>query len=64
VLSVGEPIDLSAYVGRRPDAATLREVTDVIMRRLRKDVAELRGRTEPTGELYRWARPAAPKDAA
>jgi 1-acyl-sn-glycerol-3-phosphate acyltransferase len=64
VLSVGDPVDLSAFAGRRPDAATLREVTDVIMRRLRKDVAELRGVTEPTGELYRWVRPTAPKDAA
>jgi 1-acyl-sn-glycerol-3-phosphate acyltransferase len=64
VLSVGDPIDLSVYAGRRPDAATLREVTDVIMRRLRKDVAELRGVPEPTGELYRWVRPVAPKDAA
>ena len=64
VVSVGDPIDLSAFVGRRPDAATLREVTDVIMRRLRKDVAELRGLPEPTGELYRWVRPVAPQDAA
>jgi 1-acyl-sn-glycerol-3-phosphate acyltransferase len=62
VLSVGDPIDLSAYAGRSPDAATLREVTEVIMRRLRKDVAELRGLSEPTGALYRWVRPA--KDAA
>ncbi len=64
VVSVGDPIDLSAYAGRRPDAATLHEVTDVIMRRLRKDVAELRGLTEPTGELYRWVPAAAPEDAA
>jgi 1-acyl-sn-glycerol-3-phosphate acyltransferase len=64
VLSVGDPIDLSAFAGRRPDAATLREVTEVIMRRLRADVAELRGLAAPTGELYRWVRPVAPKDAA
>jgi 1-acyl-sn-glycerol-3-phosphate acyltransferase len=64
ILSVGDPIDLSAYAGRRADAATLREVTEVIMRRLRRDVAELRGLAEPTGELYRWVRPIAPKDAA
>jgi 1-acyl-sn-glycerol-3-phosphate acyltransferase len=62
-VSVGDPIDLSAYVGRRADAATLREVTDVIMRRLRADVADLRGVAEPTGPLYRWVRQA-PKDAA
>lgn len=56
-LSVGEPIDLSAFRGRRPDAATLREATDVIMRRLRSDVAELRGEPAPTGPLYTWRRP-------
>jgi 1-acyl-sn-glycerol-3-phosphate acyltransferase len=64
VISVGDPIDLSAYAGRPADAATLREVTEVIMRTLRKDVADLRGLTEPTGALYRWVRPAAPRDAA
>ena len=56
-MSVGDPIDLSAFRGRAPDAATLREVTDVIMRRLRDDVAELRGVPAPTGALYRWRRP-------
>jgi 1-acyl-sn-glycerol-3-phosphate acyltransferase len=58
-LSVGDPIDLSAFRGRRADAATLREVTDVIMRRLRSDVAELRGQAAPTGALYSWTRPRA-----
>jgi len=57
VLSVGAPIDLSAFRGRQPDAHTLREITDVIVRRLRSDVAELRGLPAPTGELYRWVRP-------
>jgi 1-acyl-sn-glycerol-3-phosphate acyltransferase len=56
-MSVGVPIDLSAFRGRKPDSATLHEVTDVIMRRLRPDVAELRGVPEPTGELFRWRRP-------
>jgi 1-acyl-sn-glycerol-3-phosphate acyltransferase len=55
-LSVGEPIGLTAFRDRDPNAKTLREVTDVIMRRLRGDVAELRGRTAPTGDLYRWIR--------
>lgn len=59
VLSVGDPIDLSPYYGRRPDAATLREVTDVIMKRLRDDVAELRGVPAPSGQLYRWRGPGA-----
>jgi 1-acyl-sn-glycerol-3-phosphate acyltransferase len=62
VLSVGDPIDLSAFRGRPADAATLREVTDVIMRRLRADVAELRGLPAPDRPLYRWSRTAA--DAA
>lgn len=56
-LSVGDPIDLSAYYGRPPDTATLREVTDVIMRRLRSDVAELRGVPAPAGQLFRWRAP-------
>lgn len=57
VISVGDPIDLSAYRGRAADATTLREITDVIMRRLRTDVAELRGLTAPTGPLHHWTRP-------
>jgi 1-acyl-sn-glycerol-3-phosphate acyltransferase len=56
VMSVGEPIDLSAYQGMDPTPKVLREATDVIMRRLRADVAELRGLPAPTGELYRWRR--------
>ena len=55
-VSIGVPIDLSAYRGRAMTAAVLREVTDVLMRRLRADVAELRGVPEPRGELYRWRR--------
>jgi 1-acyl-sn-glycerol-3-phosphate acyltransferase len=56
VMSVGEPIDLSAFRHRKPTPKVLREVTDVIMRRLRADVAELRGQPAPTGDLYRWRR--------
>jgi 1-acyl-sn-glycerol-3-phosphate acyltransferase len=56
IMSVGEPIDLSAYRGQEPSPAVLREVTDVIMRRLRSDVAQLRGLPEPGGELFRWSR--------
>lgn len=54
VISVGDPIDLSAYRERPIGAAVLREVTELIMRRLRHDVAELRGIAEPEGALYRW----------
>ncbi len=55
VLSVGEPIDLSALREREPNVRALVDITDVIMRRLRHDVAELRGVPEPTGELFRVA---------
>lgn len=57
VLSIGEPVDLSAFADRELSARTLVEITDVIMRRLRHDVAELRDVPEPTGKLYRWVRP-------
>lgn len=57
VMSVGDPIDLSAFRNRPVESATLREVTDVIMKRLRADVAELRGEPAPTGPLFRWTRP-------
>jgi 1-acyl-sn-glycerol-3-phosphate acyltransferase len=63
VISVGEPIDLSAFRDREPTVAVLREVTDVIMRRLRDDVAELRGVAAPEGDLYRWVRPTEKKTA-
>jgi 1-acyl-sn-glycerol-3-phosphate acyltransferase len=64
VMSVGDPIDLSAYRGRPIDAAALREVTDLIMRRLRDDVAELRGEPAPAGPLFRWSRTAGAGKAA
>ncbi len=57
-LSVGDEIDLSAYRNRLVDGAALREVTDLIMRRLRDDVAELRGEPAPTGPLFKWTRSA------
>lgn len=64
-LSVGEPIDLSAFRDRGTGARVLREMTDVIMRRLRADVAELRGEPEPDGDLFVWRRPGEkPSDAA
>jgi hypothetical protein len=37
----------------------LKEITDVIMRRLRSDVAELRGLPAPDGDLFHWVRPVA-----
>ncbi|WP_375479921.1 lysophospholipid acyltransferase family protein [uncultured Jatrophihabitans sp.] len=65
VISVGEPIDLSAFRDRDPRPQMLREMTDVIMRRLRADLAELRGVPAPEGDLYRWTRRGeSPGDAA
>jgi 1-acyl-sn-glycerol-3-phosphate acyltransferase len=70
LVSVGEPVDLSAFRGREPSTATLHEMTDVIMKRLRADVAELRGLPAPAGDLFFWRRPGesgterAPGDAA
>lgn len=58
VLSVGEPIDLSQWRGSEPTAKTLAEISEAVMRRLRADVAELRGLPAPDGPLYRWARSA------
>ncbi|MFP5020208.1 lysophospholipid acyltransferase family protein [Pseudonocardia phyllosphaerae] len=48
----GEPVDLSAYRGRPMDAAVLREVTDLIMGRVRDLLADVRGEPAPT-EFYR-----------
>lgn len=63
VMSVGDPIDLSAFRDRPIDSSTLRELTDVIMKRLRADVAELRGDPAPTGPLFRWTRPSSTQKA-
>ncbi len=56
VLSVGEPIDLSAFHDSKLSVRTLNAATDVLIRRLRSDVAELRGVPAPTGDPYRWRR--------
>ncbi len=64
VMSVGEPIDLHAFRDREPDPRMLREMTDVIMRRLRADLAELRGEPAPQGDLFVWRRARAGRDDA
>ncbi|MEU3455761.1 lysophospholipid acyltransferase family protein [Micromonospora sp. NPDC006766] len=51
----GPPIDLSKWAGATPTRATLEEMTDEIMLRIRDMVAEIRGGTPPP----LWARPAA-----
>ena len=55
-LSIGEPIDLSAFRGVEGTPRVLKEITEVIMRRLRHDVADLRGLPEPADDLYVWRR--------
>lgn len=52
VLRAGDPVDLSGYRGRPLDATVLREVTDLIMSRVRDLLAEVREETAPT-EFYR-----------
>jgi 1-acyl-sn-glycerol-3-phosphate acyltransferase len=50
----GEPVDLSAYRGRPVDAAVLREVTDLLMARVRDLLAEVRDEPAPA-TFYRRA---------
>jgi 1-acyl-sn-glycerol-3-phosphate acyltransferase len=54
VVRCGAPVDLSAYRGRPIDAAVLREVTDLLMTRVRELLAEVRGEAAPAG-FYRRA---------
>ena len=51
---IGAPLDLSPYRDRPVDAAVLREVTDLIMGRVRELLAEVRGEPAPAG-FYRQA---------
>lgn len=63
VISVGDPVDLSEFRDADPGLRTLYTMTDVIMRRLRTDVAELRGIPAPAGKLFVWRRPTEKKSA-
>lgn len=49
VVRAGECVDLSAYRGRPLDAVLLREVTDVVMGRVRDLLAEVREAPAPAG---------------
>ncbi|MEU4550482.1 lysophospholipid acyltransferase family protein [Micromonospora violae] len=53
-VAAGEPIDLSRWANAQPTRATLEEMTDTIMLRLRDMLAEIRGGTPPP----LWERPA------
>ncbi len=46
---VSEPVDLSGFSGREVNNELLREVTDVLMTRVRDQVAGLRGEPAPAG---------------
>lgn len=50
-ITFGDPVDLSAFVGRPLNAATLREATEVVMTAVTKLVEELRNETAP---VERW----------
>ena len=63
-ISVGTPIDLSRWRDSPQSAAVLHEISEAIMRRLRSDVAELRGLPEPAGDLFVWVRPTKSAGAA
>jgi 1-acyl-sn-glycerol-3-phosphate acyltransferase len=52
VVRCGSPVDLSAYRSRPVDAALLREVTDLLMVKVRELLAEVRGEPAPE-EFYR-----------
>jgi 1-acyl-sn-glycerol-3-phosphate acyltransferase len=56
VVSVGDPIDFARLRESGVSAPVLQEMTEVIMRRLRDDVAELRGLPAPAGPLHHWVR--------
>ena len=46
--SIGEPLDLSKYRDAEANAATLREITEVVMSAVRDEVAVVRGEPAPT----------------
>ena len=48
-IDVSEPVDLSGFRGREVDNELLREVTDLLMGRVRDQLAELRGEPAPAG---------------
>jgi 1-acyl-sn-glycerol-3-phosphate acyltransferase len=58
----GPPVDLSRWAGAEPTSATLYEMTDAIMLRLRDLLAEVRGGTPPP--LWSPATPQARTDPA
>ncbi len=58
-IDVAEPVDLSAYRGRPITNDLLREVTDLLMNRIKDQLAAIRDETAPDG-LYMPSRAARP----
>ncbi|HVX43375.1 MAG TPA: lysophospholipid acyltransferase family protein [Mycobacteriales bacterium] len=54
-ITAGPPVDLSAYYDRPVTAELLREVTDVIMRAIRDELATIRGE-EPPSEFFEYVK--------
>lgn len=54
---VGSPVDVSAYRGKEPDPIVLRELTDLVMGRVRDLLAEIRSEPAPA-EFYPASRAA------
>lgn len=59
--SVGEPMDLSAYRGKEPTPEVLRELSDLMMRRVSEQLGEIRSE-RPPATFYR--RPSAKRKPA
>jgi 1-acyl-sn-glycerol-3-phosphate acyltransferase len=57
IVRSGPPVDLSAYRDRPIDATLLREVTDLLMARVRDLLAEVRGEQAPSEFFRRGAKP-------
>ena len=65
VQRVGEPVDLSAYRDQPRTNAVLREVTDLLMNRVKELLAEIREEPAPAGFYSaRAAKPASPEAPA
>jgi 1-acyl-sn-glycerol-3-phosphate acyltransferase len=64
VFQAGPPVDLSAYRDRPVNAALLREVTDMIMRAVREELADVRGETPPEAFAPRPGRQSAKAGSA
>ena len=51
-VAAGPPVDLTRFMDRPLTSEVLRATTDTILRRLRDDVAAVRGEPSPVGPLF------------